>query len=643
MDLLAAKMPRPFRSRFAVILLMVSDAAALCAALLLSFALRFDGNPVASVYAAFVKQHVVFLPFVLVGYIGIFCVFRLYRYSWRFAGLETLKGVVLANTVGVALLVGVQLATRGGTFPRSVLIIYWLTSVALVGGLRVLLRLASLGATYGGHALRLIREDLAPKRVVILGGGGEGARLLDALREEDGPAYHVLGFLDDKPERSGVYIRDVRVIGQLNHLYTLLEENKVDEVLVAVPNGETSAIRSHVMACRQRKIPVKVVPPIEDLLNGNSHPQIEDFGVEDLLRRPCVRTNIARTCGYLTGKTVLVTGAGGSIGSELCRQIVGLNPRQLILLGHGENSIHRIHCELIRGHPECADSLRMVIASVADDTRIQQVFEDCRPDVVFHTAAHKHVPIMESNVIEAVHNNVVGTANVAEECGRCGVDRMVLISSDKAANPASVMGATKWCCEEIVRAIAEAYPQTGSVTGRFGTVLGSRGSVVPLFHEQITRGGPVTVTHPEMTRYFMSIPEAVHLVLQAGAIGASRDLYVLDMGEPVKVVDLAKDMIRLCGHEPEVDIPIVFTGIRPGEKVNEELTTEQEIIAPSACEGLLVVHRPEYFENPEIPVLLRRVRDAVARGDASDMLNLLADSVPGSLESSVIQGSHVAS
>jgi len=323
-----------------------------------------------------------------------------------------------------------------------------------------------------------------------------------------------------------------------------------------------------------------------------------------------------------------VTGAGGSIGSEVCRQIAALEPAALILLGHGENSIHKIYLELCEHRPAICDRLQMVIASVADEARMNQVFQAYRPNVVFHAAAHKHVPIMETNVLEAAQNNVIGTSIVAELCGRYGVEHVLLISSDKAVYPSSVMGATKWLCERIVRAMVGLYRGTNYVTVRFGNVLGSRGSVVPLFHDQIMRGGPVTVTHPDMTRYFMSIPEAVQLVLQAGAVGKSGELFLLDMGDPIRIVDLAHDMIRLCGYEPDKDIKVVFSGPRPGERLHERLAAEDEVIEPAFCKGLAIVRCSDDFSPTEVMDLLRRTHQIINRGDEDEMRGLLGQVVP---------------
>lgn len=620
---------RRIRARAGAVLLVCGDLIALIGALVLSLWLRYDTLTIGEVVHRHLRDNLLCIGIALCFYSVIFHAFRLYRYAWRFASLEMVSGVIGANTIGLAGLLAVQYILHGKCFPYSVVTIFWMMSIALVGGVRILLRLASLSTNYGKGAFEAIHRDTRPKRVVILGGGSSGARVLNALQDELGVQYEVIGVLDDKPDRKGTYIRNARVLGPLRHLHRLLDERAVDEVLIALPDSSGARIREYVLACRKQKVPVKIIPGIREVLNGKAHAHIEEISVEDLLRRPPVRINLDRIGGCLTGARVMVTGAGGSIGSELCRQIIALEPTTLILLGHGENSIHQIYHELRLSNPDRADRLRMVIASVANEIRMDQVFRTHRPQVVFHAAAHKHVPIMEANLLEAVQNNVFGTNCVAECCGRYSVEKMVLISTDKAVGPSSVMGATKWLCEEVIRSMVPAYPRTTYVTVRFGNVLGSRGSVVPIFHEAIKRGGPVCVTHPEMTRFFMSIPEAVQLVLQASASGVSGELYVLDMGHPVKILDLACDMIRICGYEPHSEIPIKFTGMRPGEKMHETLTNEDEEVRPAPCDGLFAVHRPPCFTEAEVGEMLRRMREMIVSGDTVEMRNTLDEMVPG--------------
>lgn len=628
MDRLATRLDADTKFPVAVVVIMVADAFALICAMALALVLHFDQQPVWQVFKHNWYPHLLSTPLVILMYLCILYAFRLYRYAWRFASLEMIWGVVSANSVGIAGMIVLQKLIDESTFSRSVFFIFWLLSIFFVGGVRIMLRLANLGRSHGLDALRNLRGDVRPRRVVILGGGADGARLLGALREDVLTPYDVIGFLDNTPNKHGIYIRGVRVLGPLKHLYTLLADHAVDEVLIATTNSVGTDMREYVMACRKQQVPVKMIPGLSDVLAKKTLTRLEEISVEDLLRRPPICIDLAEIGKYLTGKSVLVSGAGGSIGSELCRQIIALNPSRLVLLGHGENSIHLIHKELCHLHPAFIDRLFVTIGSISDDVRMNQVFREHQPVVVFHAAAHKHVPIMEVNVHEAVQNNVLGTRCIAETCGRNGVERMVLISTDKAVYPSSVMGATKWLCEEVTRAMAKAYPATTYVTVRFGNVLGSRGSVVPIFREQIMRGGPVTITHPQITRFFMTIPEAVQLVLQAGAIGESGELYLLDMGTPIKIVDLAHDMIRLCGLEPEKDIPVVFTGLRAGEKLHELLITNDESLAPSPCKGFSIVTRPTYFTPPELLGILRKMQQLATTSDGDALLDYLGEVVP---------------
>lgn len=610
------------RYRFAQAALMLGDVSALCTAIALAFALRFEGTPWHAVYAEHIRCHVPSLPMVIAAYLIVFSAYRLYRYAWRFASLEMVWGVMSANTIGVIVLVTIQLLMEGRTFPRSVLAMTWILSICMVGGVRILLRLA------GAHRAAKPRQSVLragerEKGAVILGGGAHAARMVRAIREDLGASYRFAGVLDDDPLLHGSYIGSVRVLGPLRMLRNLLDEGVVGEVIVALADTSGKQVREHILECRKRKVPVKVIPRMRDVLSGKAFLRLEEFSVEDLLRRPPVRTDMQAVGDYLTDKSVLVTGAGGSIGSEICRQVLAFGPSALVMLGHGEHSIFQARQDLLREFPSMSERVHWAIASVAHRIRMEGVFGEYRPDVVFHAAAHKHVPIMEANVHEAICNNVLGTWYVAQTCRKRGAKRMVLISTDKAANPGSVMGATKRLGEEIMRASASLWPEPQFVSVRFGNVLGSRGSVVPLFHEQIKRGGPVTVTHPEMTRYFMTIPEAVELVLQAGITGRTGHLYLLDMGEPVRILDLARDMIRLLGFEPEVDVPIAITGVRPGERLHERLVADCESLESMPGSGLSIVRRPERFSPTEMTQALERLERAVETSPATELRSIL--------------------
>ena len=620
-----------FMSRwlFAAIPLAAADVGMLLFSMLVSFRLRFDNLPWTLIYSVHVSKHLPSLPIAMALYLCSFWAFRLYQRDWRYAGLEMLWGVVYSNTIAVAGLIVIQRLLEGSMFPRSVLIMLWVGGIVSVGGFRILLRMLSTSQQRRRNNHQSEGANPSLKRVIILGGAANGVQVLRAVQDDPFLGYHVIGFLDDDPRKRGVYIGNVKILGPLSILKRLIARRAVDEVIVAISDTASSRIREHVMLCRKYRLPVKVIPELRDVVAGRAALGLGDFSVEDLLRRPPASIDIAHIGRYVLGKRVLVTGAGGSIGSELCRQIASLSPALLVLVGHGENSIHQIHQELQTDYPDLSESIHYAIASVSQPARIHQVIEFYRPQIVFHAAAHKHVPMMETNEQEAVQNNVLGTFYVSKECGHLGVERFVLISTDKAADPCCVMGATKWLCEEIMRVQAVLWPATAFITVRFGNVLGSRGSVIPTFCEQIKRGGPVTVTDPEMTRFFMTIPEAVRLVLQAGGVGNTGKLYLLDMGEPAKVLDIAKDTILMHGLEPGVDIPIRFTGIRPGEKLHEQLTSEAEEIERTLWEGLLNVRRPSYYTADELLVVLGLFEQTVNHASAIEVRELLNHAIRG--------------
>ena len=616
------------RSRLGLLALVTADMVAVLAANVLAVVLHFDTVSGTEVYSH-LSPYGLSLALSLGVYVVAFQRFRLYRYAWRFASLGTMRSVLFGCTAGLAGLVLLQFALgHGHVYRPSLVVMVWLLSVVLVGGLRVLLRLSTIARKRIWPSLSILRRDAPPRRALILGGGPDGARLLSVLSEEMEPTYEVVGFLDDDRDRQGTYIRSVRVLGPYSMAEELVEQGRADEVIVAAADLQSEGLKDAIMTCRRHELPVKIVPQIKAMLDSRSQLRMWDVSVEDLLRRAPVETDNGHSLDYVVGARVLVTGAGGSIGSELCRQIMALGPSQLALLGHGENSIHRVHGELAAAFPGARDRLHMVIASVVDRLRMREVLEEFRPQIVFHAAAHKHVPIMETNAREAIQNNLFGTRNVAEACGESAVELMVQISTDKAVYPTSVMGATKYLAEQAVRALAGAYPETRFITVRFGNVLGSRGSVVPLFKGQIERGGPITVTHPDVTRYFMTIPEAVHLVLQAGAIGRTGDLFILNMGQPIRIIDLAKDMIRLSGGRYNESIQIVFTGLRPGERLHEQLSTDDEVLEEAERDGLRRVTRSPGVADDEMRRLLERLSELRLHGTLAELLTFIAAVVP---------------
>jgi FlaA1/EpsC-like NDP-sugar epimerase len=448
-----------------------------------------------------------------------------------------------------------------------------------------------------GHRQRLEEG----RRALIVGAGAAGEMIVRELLSHPQVGLNPIGFVDDDRSKHGQRMYDLPVLGPLSAIKAIVLAHEVDEVVIAMPRASGSTVRQVVRAAIEAGVKTRTVPAMFDIISGKvTIASLRQVEIQDLLRREPIQTDLDQVRALATGETVLVTGAGGSIGSELCRQLAQLEPSQILLLGHGENSIFDILAELNDRFP--AVHVVPIIADVRDRERMQQVFERYRPYAVFHAAAHKHVPLMEENVTEAVTNNVLGTKNIAEVCAEFAVDHLVMISTDKAVRPTNVMGATKRVAEQIVQDVAETHERNFMVV-RFGNVLGSRGSVVPTFLRQIRAGGPVTVTHPEMRRYFMTIPEAVQLVLQAGAIGKGGEVFVLDMGEPVKIVDLAADLVRLSGLEVGSDIEIRFTGTRPGEKLYEELFFNSEYAIPTDHPKVLRA------KNGTLPIGLNKVVD----------------------------------
>ncbi len=498
---------------------------------------------------------------------------RLYSRYWRYASVKDLSDIVVAYGLATTLVTLMVLVLyRVGPlddFPRALPLVDGMLSMVLFGGLRLGVPLSASLRPQGkdGQAWR-------PMRIVLLGAGSSGSLMAKEMLANQQRGLLPVAFLDDDPAKRGMFISGVPVLGDSALLPDVVRRYGIEQAIIAMPSASGKRLRALATACQAIGLPVRTLPGIHELLSGHvAMNQLREVSINDLLRRESVATDAASVRSMLTGKCVLVTGAGGSIGSELCRQIARADPKLLVLLGHGEHSLYLADNELRRLFP----GLRRlpVIADVRDAARLRALFERHRPEIVFHAAAHKHVPLMEGNVEEAISNNVQGTLCVLEAAELIGAERFVMVSTDKAVNPTSIMGASKRVSELLVQDVAR---RTGRrfVAVRFGNVLGSRGSVVPLFREQLLRGGPLTVTHPEMQRYFMTIPEAVELVLQAAALGCGGEIFVLDMGEPVRIVDLARDMIRLSGLEENRDVDIVYTGLRPGEKLFEELHLDSE-------------------------------------------------------------------
>lgn len=544
-------------------LLLIVDVITIIGVALISLLIRFDGY----ITPHYMQQMIDALPIMVISYIVMLLSMHLYTRIWRYAGMREMVAVLIATTLGAGLFyTGMYVFDK--SLPRSIYLISWILSTGVIGIGRMVLHYIAM--RYGGKQ----STDADMVNTLIIGAGDAGATIAREIERYHKRSRKVIGFIDDDEAKFNRLMGGVRILGNRHDIPSIVKENKVKEIIIAMPSVTRNEIRNIMEICSPLKCKVNTLPGMYQLLDDEvlvSH--LHPVSIEDLLERDEVRLDMDIVEHYIRDKVVLVTGAGGSIGSEICRQIMRVGPKMLLLLGHGENSIYLINQELKNIYKD--GPIIPIIADIRDKQQLDQIFTQYNPQVVFHAAAHKHVPLMEIQPMAAVLNNIYGTRNVADVAGRHGVERFVMISTDKAVNPTSVMGATKRVAEKVIISMNDTY-DTKYITVRFGNVLGSRGSVIPLFKKQIEAGGPVTVTDPEMTRYFMTIPEASQLVLQAGAMGKGGEVFLLDMGEPVKIIDLARNMIRLSGLEPDKDIHIKITGLRPGEKKYEELLTSEE-------------------------------------------------------------------
>jgi FlaA1/EpsC-like NDP-sugar epimerase len=604
---------------------LIGDLILIVICVLASYALRLELGPIFSYYLPSAYYMIVVA---LVITPMIYRAFGLYRRMWIYASIQDLKVIftaVMAASVIVAAVM-IFLFTLGAFqgFPRSVLIIYGLLSLLAVGGLRFTLRILAESRFFVDTA----RNYSHQKHILIVGAGDAGALVLREIQKNKNLNMKVVGFLDDNPDKLKQQLLGVPVIGVIDDLKRVLNQKHVDEVLIAIPSAPGKVVRLVADVCHEKGMPFRTMPGIYELLGGKINiSRLREIEISDLLRRQPTQIMDEEIGQILHEETVLVTGAGGSIGRELCRQISRWEPKELLLLGHGENSIFESFLELQESFPNLA--LRPLIADIRDEKRIGDLFAQYKPRVVFHAAAHKHVPMMEVNVPEAVTNNIFGTESVIQGAEKSGVDRFVMISTDKAIRPANVMGGTKRIAEMIVLDAAKRTGKPFSVV-RFGNVLGSRGSVVPLFKRQIAVGGPITVTHPDMKRYFMTIPEAVYLVLQAASLGKGGEAFLLNMGEQVKIVDLAEDLIRLSGLEPGKDIEIVFTGIRPGEKLSEDLWEEGHTFQPTRHPDIFRLNgQDQQLSGRGLKTALKRLKDLAINGESDQLINYLDEIIPG--------------
>lgn len=622
-----------YRTSFVIGAHVVLFASALAAAFLMAYNFRFV--IVADTGQTWISR--LYLPLLTLAVpikLAVFGWSNQYRGSWRYVGLRDLFAVVSASLIASFFFLAAYFLLENAwsmwfghslidDWPRqylrqsSVFTVDWAATIVFVSAARVF--------------VRFYYEDIKPQlgstgtRVLICGAGDTGEAVLRELLRMRKRRYECVGFVDDEVARLHGRIHNVEVLGRTEDIRTICEEAQVEEVLIALPHATPRTIRTLVGRCDGAGVRFRTIPAVSDVIEGRVQvSQIRDVNIADLLGRDAVELDVEKIAADLRGKCVLVTGAGGSIGSEMCRQIASFLPRRLILIERAENNLFEIDREL-RGADPNLDVVPRV-ADIADRQRVRKILQTERPSVVFHAAAHKHVPMMESNIGEAIKNNIVGTMTVANEAVHAGVAKMVMISTDKAVNPTSVMGCTKRVAEMYVQGLSD-HAGTQFVTVRFGNVLGSSGSVVPIFQRQIVAGGPVTVTHPDMTRYFMTIPEAAQLVLQAGTMGRGGEIYVLHMGDPVKIVDLARDMIALSGLRPGVDIEIVFTGTRPGEKLYEELSNEGEGVGDTAHPKIGIWTRKS-LDLDDVKLGIDRLVQLADDGDATAQRATLRELVP---------------
>lgn len=558
--------------------LLVLDIETINLALILALVFRFEGVPPVHYMNLFTSS---FAILTLIK-ISIYFFFGLYNSLWKYASVDELIQIFTAVSVGSAIEYIYRYAT-GCLLPMSVYIITWLLTLLFLGGTRLFYRISR--RTKNMMIKRWDKVDAV--RVMVIGAGEAGSMVIKEMKANQSLRYMPVVVIDDDPAKRGASIHGVPVKGGQDKIVEAVEQYEVDEIIIAIPSASRQDIHDLLNICKETKSRLRTLPGMCDLIDNKvSIKDIRDVRIEDLLGRQEIKLENAEISDYLEGEVVLVTGGGGSIGSELCRQIAKFHPKKLLVLDIYENNAYDLQNEFKYTYGNSLN-LEVIIASVRDKERLRSIFSEYRPGVVFHAAAHKHVPLMEDNPVEAIKNNVFGTLNTATCADEYGVKKFVLISTDKAVNPTNIMGATKRLAEMIVQSLNK-QSKTEFVAVRFGNVLGSNGSVIPLFKRQIEQGGPVTVTHPEINRFFMTIPEAAQLVIQAGAMANGGEIFILDMGEPVRIDDLARDLIRLSGFEPDIDIEIKYTGLRPGEKLYEELLMDEEGIQRTGHDKIFI-------------------------------------------------------
>lgn len=603
--------------------LIFVDIVLIISSLYLALLLRFDFGT-ASEYSYYMYFYRLSIIPVIIITLLFNEVFHLYTSLWKYASIEELLSVVYSATISNVVFIVYSymftyrlLQIQYYRFPYTVHIIFWILSVVSLGGIRFLYRI--MKENRGD-----IENGESPKKLLIIGAGDAGALLIKEIKKHKALNYDIVGIIDDDITKKGKLINGIKVLGDRNKIRSVCFENKVEEIILAIPSADLDTKKSIINICKDTECKLKTLPGIYEMIDGNMNfSKLRDVNIEDLLGREEVRLNNENINKYIKDKTILVTGGGGSIGSELCRQIAKFNPKKLLILDIYENNAYDLQMELNYSIPEL--NKEVIIASIRDEKRLKDIFEAYSPEVVFHAAAHKHVPLMEENPAEAIKNNVIGTYNLVKCSHEYGVKKFVQISTDKAVNPTNIMGATKRFCEIMIQAF-DNISNTEYVAVRFGNVLGSNGSVIPLFKKQIAHGGPVTVTDPEINRFFMTIPEAAQLVIQAGAMANGGEIFVLDMGQPVKIADLAKDLITLSGYKPDVDIKIKYTGLRPGEKLYEELLMS-EVALTSTEHKKIFVEKPISNSIEFVEKSIEEFRDVVKK-DRESIFKLMEEKVP---------------
>lgn len=600
-----------------VILLLAGDIIAIMLSSFLALWLRFE-LVFADIDRIFLESIYQYAGINIICTIAIFYAFHLYTSLWKYASVNELVNITLAVVIS-GIVNAVEMRAFQNPVPRSYDILYTMFLLAMMIGIRFFYRFVRFMKTE-----YFIRNRKEISNVMVIGAGDAGAAIVKELRLNETLKRRVCCMIDDDPAKKGKYVQGCLVVGGKKDIISAVERYGITKIIIAMPSAPKSTIKEIVDLCQHTECKIRILPGMYQLVSGEvSVSQLRDVEIGDLLGREQIKVNLNEILGYVQNKVVLVTGGGGSIGSEICRQLAGHGVKQLIIVDIYENNIYEIQQELKRKYPEL--DLVALIASVRNTHRIDEIMGKYRPNVVYHAAAHKHVPLMEDSPNEAIKNNVFGTYKTASAAGKHGVERFVLISTDKAVNPTNIMGASKRMCEMIVQTLDKFYP-TEFVAVRFGNVLGSNGSVIPLFKKQIAEGGPVTVTHPDIIRYFMTIPEAVSLVLQAGAYAKGGEIFVLDMGEPVKIADLAKNLIRLSGFKVGEDIEIKYTGLRPGEKLYEELLMDEEGLQ-ATDNNLIHIGKPIDMNEAVFMKQLKELK-AASEKDSEAIRQMVKEMVP---------------